>query len=89
MQQYFNTRLRIDNIDGIVLREILIRTLHNKEHFSPVKKTRRNFHLRWDRLEGVVFIFKHQRFRLNSAQKGRNVLENFKGGNTNGSDNVR
>lgn len=66
LQCYFEARLKIDNGDVIVLKEISITILCKKEDYffltDILKRRRIPFH--WHKLEGVIFTFEPQRYRL-------------------------
>lgn len=59
LQQHFETRLKIDNIDVIVLKEIPQQTPHKRK---SSKRTQKRIQFRWNTPEGVTFTFKQHRY---------------------------
>lgn len=80
LKQYFNTRLKMDNMDTIVLKEIPIIILCKRKDCLLTEKLKQKIPFWLDKLEGIIFTFKWQQFRLISVQKAREFFERFKRG---------
>ncbi|KAG8147789.1 hypothetical protein E2320_000140 [Naja naja] len=73
---HFKTKLRMENVDIIVLKEISVRILRKRKTYSfltDILKTRQ-ITFCWDKLEGVILTHHEQRFRLNSIDKAKDFF---------------
>ncbi|XP_042312303.1 uncharacterized protein LOC121924868 [Sceloporus undulatus] len=73
IQKNFNESLVIDNVEVEIYRDLPLPILKQRQQYRFLTSLlqRRNISYRWGNVEGVVFMFKERRFKINSLDKAK------------------
>lgn len=79
LKKHYSDRLNIAGKDIIVLKEVPLRILRKRKEYSFLtdKLKQNNILFRWERIEGVSFTFKEQRFKITSVLKAKAFIEKY------------
>lgn len=80
IQLNYEQSLEIDGEELIILKDIPLRILKKRNEYKPLAELLRNNDItyRWDRLEGIIFRYKLETFRINSVMKMKEFLKKHK-----------
>ncbi|XP_042312742.1 uncharacterized protein PF11_0207-like [Sceloporus undulatus] len=73
IQKNFKEGLTIDNVEVEIYRDLPLSILKQRQQyrFLTALLQRKNISYRWGNIEGVVFMFKERRFKINSLEKAK------------------
>lgn len=80
IQLNYEEKLEIDGEELIIYKDIPLRILKKRNDYKPLVSLLKNNDLvyKWDRLEGVIFKYKSETFRINSIMKMKDFMKKHK-----------
>ncbi|XP_042298849.1 uncharacterized protein PF11_0207-like [Sceloporus undulatus] len=80
IQLNYEQSLEMDGEELVILKDVPLRILRKRNEYKPLAELLRNNDIpyRWDRLEGVIFRYKLETFRINSTLKMKDFLRKYK-----------
>lgn len=81
IQLNYEQSLEVEGKELIIYKDIPLRILKKRNEYRPLITLLRNNDIiyRWDRLEGVIFKFKAETFRINSVLKMKDFIKKHRG----------